>query len=77
MNETINYITSDLYLTAFLKVKGYKFKVEKNKLKYKFIFEDSAEILADVNDYLTESSLCEPLAYTNAIKNIKNLLYNL
>jgi CYTH domain-containing protein len=55
MNETINYITSDLYLTAFLKVKGYKFKVEKNKLKYKFIFEESAEILSDVNDYLTES----------------------
>lgn len=74
--EDKKYITSDLYLTAYLKIKGHKFSVEKIKLKSNFIFDLSDEIILDVNDYLSENGQCEPLAYTNAIKNIKNYLYN-
>lgn len=70
------YVTSDLYLAAFLKTKGYKYVVEKLKSKSNFIFESSPELLNNVNGYLTEKGSCEPLAFTNAIKNIKNLLYN-
>lgn len=76
MNEEAKYITSDLYLTAYLKVKGHKFSVEKIKSKSNFIFELNDKIVADVNDYLSENGQCEPLNYTNAIKNIKNYLYN-
>lgn len=71
-----NYVTTDLYLAAFLKTKGYKYVVEKLKSKSNFIFESSPELLNYVNEYLTEKGSCEPLAFTNAIKNIKNLLYN-
>ena len=71
-----NYLTSDLYLAAFLKTKGYKYVVEKLKSKSNFIFELSPELLNYVNDYLTEKGSCDPLAFTNAIKNIKNLLHN-
>ena len=71
-----NYVTSDLYLAAFLKTKGYKYQVEKLKSKSNFIFELNPELLSYVNEYLTEKGSCEPLAFTNAIKNIKNLLYN-
>lgn len=70
------YITSDLYLTAYLKIKGHKFSVEQIKLKSNFIFDLNDKIITDVNDYLSENGQCEPLAYTNAIKNIKNYLYN-
>ena len=70
------YVTSDLYLSAFLKTKGYKYVVEKLKSKSNFIFELSPELLNYVNDYLTEKGSCDPLAFTNAIKNIKNLLHN-
>ena len=76
MSEIITYVTSDLYLTAYLKTMGYKLKVEKVKTKSNFIFESSPELLSNVDAYLTETGSCEPLAYTNAIKNIKNLLYN-
>jgi hypothetical protein len=76
MSEIIAYVTSDLYLTAYLKTMGYKLKVEKVKTKSNFIFESSPELLSHVDEYLTEMGSCEPLAYTNAIKNIKNLLYN-
>ena len=35
MNQSNNYVTSDLYLSAYLKVKGNKYTVEKNKSKSK------------------------------------------
>lgn len=76
MNEEAKYITSDLYLTAYLKVKGHKFSVDKVKSKSNFIFDLNDKIVVDVNDYLSENGQCEPLNYTNAIKNIKNYLYN-
>ena len=76
MNEETKYITSDLYLTAYLKIKGHKFIVEKIKSKSNFVFDLSERIISDVNDYLSENGQCEPLAYTNSIKNIKNYLYN-
>jgi hypothetical protein len=76
MNSENLYSTSDLYLTAYLKIKGHKFKVEKTSKKSTFVFPSSPELLSNVDEYLTETGLCEPLAYTNAIKNLKNLLFN-
>jgi hypothetical protein len=77
MSEEMKYITSDLYLTAYLKVKGHKFTVEKIKSKSNFVFNLTEEVVSDVNDYLSENGKCEPLAYTNSIKNLKNYLYNI
>jgi hypothetical protein len=72
-----NFITSDLYLSAFLKTKGFKLTIEKNKNKYNFVFEGSDTLTSNVNDYLTENATCEPLSFTNSIKNLKNLMYNI
>jgi hypothetical protein len=77
MSEEMKYITSDLYLTAYLKVKGHKFTIEKIKSKSNFVFDLSEEVVSDVNDYLSENGQCEPLGYTNSIKNLKNYLYNI
>jgi hypothetical protein len=71
------FITSDLYLSAFLKTKGFKLTIEKNKNKYNFVFEGSDALTSNVNDYLTENATCEPLSFTNSIKNLKNLMYNI
>ncbi len=72
-----NYVTSDLYLTAYLKLKGFKFNLIKDNKKIKFQFENSEQLINHVNEYLTENGLCEPLSYANAIKNLKNLIHNL
>jgi hypothetical protein len=75
--ENSKYSTSDLYLAAFLKLKGYKMSVEKNRNKASFIFEVD-DLLNDlIVDYLNGEGNCEPLLYANSIKNLKNLLYNL
>tara|TARA_R110001592_G_scaffold67486_8_gene207115 strand:- start:612 stop:845 length:234 start_codon:yes stop_codon:yes gene_type:complete len=77
MEKENKYTTSDLYLTAYLKLKGFKMSVEKNNKKATFIFDRNDEIIKAVTDYLNESGDCEPLLYANSIKNLKNLLYNL
>jgi hypothetical protein len=77
MKETKNYKTSDLYLAAFLKLNNQKLKVEKASGKAAFLFEETDELLKLVNEYLTEEGTCNPLSYTNSIKNLKNLIYNL
>jgi len=75
--EKSTYSTSDLYLAAFLKLKGYKMSVEKNRNKANFIFEVD-ELLNDlIVNYLNGEGNCEPLLYANSIKNLKNLIYNL
>ena len=71
------YTTSDLYLSAFLKLKGYKFNVEKNGKKVIFIFDNITNINSDIMDYLNDNSVCNPMQYSNSIKNLKNLIYNL
>ena len=76
MEET-KYTTSDLYLGAFLKSNGQKMSVVKNKNKATFVFDETPELTTLVNNYLTDDALCNPLSFANAIKNIKNLLYNL
>ncbi len=75
MRENL-YVTSDLYLSAYLKVKGFKLKLIKEKNKFMFEFEKTEPLINYVNEYLTENGSCEPLSYTNAIKNLKNLLHN-
>jgi len=77
MEQEEKYSTSDLYLGAYLKLKGFKMSVEKQRNKAVFMFDKTEEIQQEVNNYLNESGLCEPLLYTNSIKNLKNLLYNL
>jgi len=77
MEDEEKYTTSDLYLGAYLKLKGYKMSVEKNRNKAVFVFEKNDELQKEVNNYLNEEGSCEPLLYTNSIKNLKNLLYNL
>ena len=77
MSEIKIYKTTDLYLAAFLKLKGKKLSVEKNKGKAIFSFEENDVLTKLVNDYLIEEGTCNPLSYTNSIKNLKNLIYNL
>ncbi len=76
MDNINTYRTSDLYLSEFLKLKGHKFNVEKNKNKIFFIFDKNDVLMGNVADYLSENGNCEPLLFSNTIKNLKNLIHN-
>ena len=77
MEETKLYKTTDLYLAAYLKLNNQKLKVEKVKGKAIFTFNETDELTNLVSLFLNEEGSCIPLSYTNAIKNLKNLIYNL
>lgn len=70
------YVTTDLYLSAYLLVKGHKFSFEKKSKKAFFSFQPTQDLDLHVNEYLMGSGTVTPLAYANAIKNLKNLLFN-
>jgi hypothetical protein len=77
ISENVNvYESSDLYLSSYLILKGEKFEFKKSNKKTLFIFTSSENLNSYVNEYLTGRGSCEPLAYANAIKNLKNLLFN-
>jgi|TARA_R110000868_G_scaffold190889_1_gene435010 hypothetical protein len=77
MENVEKYTTSDLYLGAYLKLKGFKMSLEKLNNKSGFVFDKTKELQTEVNNYLNEMGSCDPLLYTNSIKNLKNLLYHL
>lgn len=70
------YVTTDLYLSSYLLVKGHKFSFEKKSKKAFFSFQSTHDLDLHVNEYLMGSGTVTPLAYANAIKNLKNLLFN-
>lgn len=70
------YTTTDLYLSAYLIVKGHRFTFEKKGKKAYFSFKSAQHLDEHVNEYLMGGGSTEPLKYANAIKNLKNLLFN-
>lgn len=77
MSENTNvYLTTDLYLSAYLVVQGQQFTFEKKSKKVTFSFQLTSGLDNHVNEYLVGSGNTHPLAYANAIKNLKNLLFN-
>jgi hypothetical protein len=74
--ESNVYVTTDLYLSSYLIVKGHKLSFEKKLKKAHFSFPQTPDLDLDVNEYLLGKGQCAPLAYANAIKNLKNLLFN-
>lgn len=75
-NDVNVYVTTDLYLSSYLLVKGHKFSFEKKSKKAHFSFQQTQDLDSHVNEYLMGSGTVTPLAYANAIKNLKNLLFN-
>jgi hypothetical protein len=70
------YITTDLYLSSYLLVKGHKFTFERKGHKAYFSFERTPDLDLNLNEYLLGNGSVTPLSYANAIKNMKNLLFN-
>ena len=42
----------------------------------KELLKETAELTKNVDEYLNSEAICDPLLFTNSIKNIKSLLYN-
>ena len=72
----MEYTTTDLYLTSYLNYKQYSFETKKEKSRIFFIFKKDENLNKDVNEFLMGRGSCEPLLFTNSIKNIKSFILN-
>lgn len=75
--NTKKYETSDFYIASFLIAKGFKVAwIDKtNSKRYLFIFQDAGDWDSLVDDYLYRRSVVEPQAFANAIKELKQFIY--
>ena len=74
-NNRIN--TSDFYFSAYLLSKGYQIE-ETSKIGKSIRFYFESNDLEEVrNEYFLGKASVEPLAFQNAIHNLKTLTYNL
>ena len=71
------YVTSDLYLSAFLKAKGMKlidnYKV---KGKVKSVFEDREDRKNLIQDYFNNGSV-NVTSFRNALQDLKTIVFNI
>ena len=76
MNININYETKDLYLAAYLIATGHMLKNHtKCDGETYFIFEDNGEIQNEVNKFISRKALVEPVAFSQAMKSLKSVIY--
>ncbi len=77
MMKTIKtYRTSDLYLSAFLKVKGLKLRDKyKAGKKVVFIFDDRADRKDLIMEFFNDG-LVSITAFKNALQDLKTIVFN-
>lgn len=73
------YKTTDLYLASYLRAKGFQLQdVEKVGRKATFVFaNDENEVTPEMKAFFSGSANVEPLAFVDAIRNMKSIIYNL
>jgi hypothetical protein len=70
------YVTADLYLTAYLVARGNHLdSFERNNRKTVFKLVDKDGLDEAIQEYFADRGLVSGLRMSNALKNLKNLLY--
>lgn len=72
------YKTSDLYLASYLfsKEHGIQGIDEENKQRKQFIFNNTEQLQLDKDKYWDGTDKVSPIKLFNAMKNLKNMIYN-
>ena len=72
----MNYEITDIYLTGYLLANGMKMKsFSKTSGITAFQFEQTDKLLQLVETYYALNASVNPQAYGNALKNLKNIIY--
>jgi hypothetical protein len=70
------YMTTDLYLTAYLVARGNRLdSFERNNGKTTFRVMEKDGLVEAIQEYFADRGLVSGLRMSNALKNLKNLLY--
>ena len=73
---TTQYTTRDFYLSAFLVASGVVLdSYSKENGNTVFSFKDSIKAQQHVENYFNMQALINPIAYGNALKNLKSIIH--
>lgn len=72
------FTSSDFYLSAFLKAKGFRLLsiTRENPQRALFVFQDTRDREGLLEDFLFGRAEIEPKSFVSAIKELKQLLYS-
>lgn len=72
----MKYETNDMYLAGYLQAVGFVMQSNHTEgSKTIFCYEQTDKLKALVNDYYNMKAIINPLLYSGALKNIKNIVY--
>lgn len=73
----VNFRTKDLYLSAFLCAKGITLEqVEREDKICWFVFDNDKMVTALTDDYWSGTALCNAKAYADAVRTLKDRIFN-
>jgi len=72
------FVTSDLYLSAFLKARGIKLidQIRDDNKKIRFVFEDSKDRKRLIQEYFNNGSV-NITDFKNALQDLKTIVFNI
>jgi hypothetical protein len=73
--ETVLYKTTDLYLAAFLRVRKWFVRLERDGSKCTFAFVDDPDLQKDILAYFNDGDV-GAISFKNELQNLKTLMYN-
>lgn len=70
------YITADIYLSSFLRAKGYKYIDVRVGRQVKFVFANSEELQNHIKGYYNNDDMVKANEFTHALKDLKAIVFN-
>lgn len=71
------YKTSDMCLAGTLITLGYIVEdIDRSNRKVIFSFQETPKLKKDIDRYWRDEILVEPIAFSNALKNLKTRIYD-
>lgn len=72
-----NFVTADLYLSSFLRARGFKYIDLRVGRQVKFVFTNTEKLKKAVNGFYNDEDLVSANSFSHALRDLKAVIFNL
>lgn len=72
-----DYITADIYLSAYLLAKGHKYKDLRTGRQVKFVFDDSKKLQEHIRGFYNNEDEAKANELFRCLRDLKAVIFNL
>lgn len=76
-NQEDQFVTADLYLSSYLKAKGFKFTDVRTGRQIKFVFANTEKLRKAVQGFYNGEDLIGANEFCHCLKDLKAIIFNL